>query len=135
MYGFDGDHLNYSFPELNTLKLSKVDEIDEDHLDQFLSKNPQLKKIEVTRCAIKPNVLHLLAKYVPSIEAVAFNFRRALLKQNYMKLNLKYLLELQHFNHTEFGLWRSSDGKHAYADGCKENTITTRWPFLLSVAK
>lgn len=96
LYGFDARRLNFNFPKLETIIFSKVDNIDNETLTPFLMKNPQLKRIDLTRCAINPTILMLLAKHVPNLEAFAFNFRRQLINQNDMLENLKYLLEMQH---------------------------------------
>lgn len=94
-YGFNGDSLNFHFPELRSVNFSKVDEIDNKHLEPFLMKNPQLKNIILTRCAIDTNILALLAKHVPAVEEIAMNFRRSLVKRSDMQKNLKYLIELK----------------------------------------
>lgn len=96
MYGFERDFINFNFHDLEIVTFSKVDNIDNENLARFFSKNPQLKKIEVTRCTITPKIIKLLAEYVPNIEQFAFNFRRSLMKRSDMAKNLKYLLELQH---------------------------------------
>lgn len=96
MYGFDGQRLNFNFPNLELINFSKVDGIDNKTVGQFLSKNAQLKYIELTRCAIDPNILKLLAEHAPNIEKLSFNFRRSLIERSDMGRNLKYLLELKH---------------------------------------
>lgn len=95
-YGFKGKCLNFDFPELRFMNFSKVDEIDNEHLEPFLSKNPQLKSITLTRCTIDPKILELISKRVPNMEEIAFNFRRSLVKRSDMQKYLKYLLELEH---------------------------------------
>ncbi len=94
-YGFNGKCLNFNFPELRYINFSKVDEIDNQHLVPFLSKNPQLKSMTLTRCTIDPKILELISKHVPAIEELAFNFRRSLVHRHDMQKNVKHLLKLE----------------------------------------
>lgn len=95
-YGFEGDCLKFHFPELRSINFSKVDEIDNKHLEPFLLKNPQLKSMTLTRCTIDPKILELISKHVPKMEEFSFNFRRSLVHRSDMQKNLKFLLELKH---------------------------------------
>lgn len=95
LYGFDGSSLNLNFPELRSINFSKVDQVDNEYLALFLSKNPQLKSISLTRCTITPKILELLSRHVPNIEEFAFNFRRSLVRRCGVQKNLKHLLELK----------------------------------------
>lgn len=95
-YDFDGSSLNYDFPELRSIDFSKVAGIENEHMERFLSKNPQLKSLTLTRCTISPKILKSISKYVPNIEEIALNFRRSLIHRSDMQNNLKYLLELRH---------------------------------------
>lgn len=65
-YGFD---VNSKFLALRAINFSKVDEIDNVHLEPFLSKNPQLKSITLTRCTIDPakHALLLKLKYLKAL--------------------------------------------------------------------
>lgn len=95
-YGFNGKCLNFNFPELRSINFSKVDEIDNKHLGPFLSKNPQLKSMTLTRCTIDPQIFELISKHAPNMEEIAFNFRRSLVHRSDMQKNVKFLLKLEH---------------------------------------
>lgn len=95
-YGFQGKSLNFNFPELRSIDFSKVDQIDNEHLEPFLSKNPQLKRIKLTRCTIDPQILELISERVPNVEEIAFNFRRSLVKRSDMQKYSKCLLGMAH---------------------------------------
>lgn len=94
-YGFQAECLNFNFPELQSINFSKVDNIDNQHLEPFLSKNPQLKRMTLTRCTIDTGILALIAKHTPAMEEISFNFRRSLVRRSDMQKNLKYLCELE----------------------------------------
>ncbi|KAG4075151.1 hypothetical protein HA402_006168 [Bradysia odoriphaga] len=95
-YGFEGECLNFNFPELRSINFSKVDNIDNQHVEPFLSKNPHLKSVTFTRCTIDTEILKLITKHVPAIEEISFNFRRSLVRRSDMQKSLKYLCELEH---------------------------------------
>lgn len=94
-YGFNGKCLHFRFPQLRSINFSKVDDIYNKQMEQFLSNNPQLKSIKLTRCEIHPGIFELIWKHVPNVEEFAFNFRRSLVRRSHMRENLKYLLELK----------------------------------------
>lgn len=59
---------NHSFPNLTSFSMKSITTATADDLENFLSKNPQLKKLKIVNCRQFDGLLQSLIDHVPNIE-------------------------------------------------------------------
>lgn len=90
---------NHSFPKLISFTMQSISTATEVDLDNFLSKNPQLKKLKIVNSHQFEGVIESLVKHVPNIIKLTIPAKYLQSKKDVIELKQLKKLELNFNNH------------------------------------